>query len=247
MNKISGDLIIEITRRCQLECPHCLRGPAQEQNINYFDMERTVKQFDTIGCITFTGGEPSLNPEAIKHFLGICKKFNISVDSFYIATNAVEATKDFLLAVFELYLYCEDNEMSSLDISNDEFHYGQFGIKDLEAFKFTRKKYKDGERTQTYDREGTGHLINEGNYFDNYNDGRVNHPEVIGNMDQDLFEESGHIGNEIRLMLNCNGDIILGCDWSYESQEDHILCNSSDSIHTAIAAALVVYKESAPV
>lgn len=31
--------------------------------------------------------------------------------------------------------------------------------------------------------------------------------------------------NDAIIYLNCNGDIIYGCDWSYESQDEKVVCH----------------------
>ena len=39
------------------------------------------------------------------------------------------------------------------------------------------------------------------------------------------------------LCLICNGNLLLGCDWSYESQEtqtEHFLCKVEDNIEMAV-------------
>lgn len=51
-------LIVEVTRKCNMECSHCLRGPGEETFLNPDHIEKLFSRIDTIGCITFTGGEP---------------------------------------------------------------------------------------------------------------------------------------------------------------------------------------------
>jgi len=238
--KLTGDLIIEVTRKCNLVCDHCLRGAAQNKEISFIAMCEVVDQFEYINNVTFTGGEPSLNPSAIQHFLTLCRSRSIGVGSFYIATNAVTASGEFLEALLDLWLYCDDmedldNSMGGVAISNDYFHEtDQDTIKRLMAFRFTEMRYTK-DRQDFYD---SSYLINEGFQFDNYNEGRENTPESLDNLDFEEFKESGYF-SEITLYLNCDNQIILGCDWSYENQEEHVLCKSSDSIYDALIAAYV--------
>jgi radical SAM protein with 4Fe4S-binding SPASM domain len=52
---------LEITRRCNLRCVHCLRGPSrQEDGLSYDEVCRVIDQLADLGCmkLTFTGGEP---------------------------------------------------------------------------------------------------------------------------------------------------------------------------------------------
>ncbi|MBD5584080.1 MAG: radical SAM protein [Clostridia bacterium] len=84
------ELIIEVTRRCNMRCAHCLRGDAEDQDISFQVIDDTLRHFDQINTITFTGGEPSLNLQAIRHALTYCKRRKIPVGSFFIATNGLE-------------------------------------------------------------------------------------------------------------------------------------------------------------
>ena len=63
MAKLSIDnLIIEITRRCNMACAHCLRGDAQNIDIDPSYMLKLLRDnnIDYISMVTFTGGEPTL-------------------------------------------------------------------------------------------------------------------------------------------------------------------------------------------
>lgn len=221
-----------------MTCEHCLRGEAENKIISSQYMEDTIKQYDYIGIITFTGGEPSLNPQAIETFIELCKTHNVGVGSFYITTNAKQASNKFLLAIMNLYLYCDDNEeVTSLTISNDNFHENyEEVIRKLQVFKFTHLKYDDKELNYM-ERRGTQTMINQGYYAENYGDGRRNTPENINDVRIEEYDNSVSI-SEVTLYLNCNGQIILGCDWSYKNQEKHILCECSESIHDAILKQL---------
>ncbi len=223
--KVTGDLIIETTRNCNLKCGHCLRGDKEDKTIKAEYMVDVIKQYEYINTITFTGGEPALNPQAINAFIDICKKYNVGVGNFYIATNGTIASDRFMRALVDLYLLCDDNEVSSLVISNDEHH--EYETKNneydkLNCFRFTNMRY-DGVKPT---------MINEGYYADNYGDGRYNEPESFDYIDIEDFN-NGNLG-DIAPYLNCKGNIILGCDWSYKNQEHNILCKASESIHHSL-------------
>ena len=210
---ISG-LIIESTRRCNMVCDHCLRGKAEALNMERSIQETFLSQVESISTITFTGGEPSLYPQAINDFIDICEDKGINMGSFYIATNAKNASDEFISAILRLYLFCDDNEeMSSVDISNDQFHQNDpLAVKKLQAFSFARLKYTEQPR----------HFINQGFYADNFGDGRNETPTG--------FEIDDNYISENQVTLNCEGDIIAGCDWSFERQreEDVIVCHISE-------------------
>ena len=55
------DLILEVTRRCNMRCPHCLRGEAESLDADIDLIPQIFEGVSEIGMLTFSGGEPSLN------------------------------------------------------------------------------------------------------------------------------------------------------------------------------------------
>jgi hypothetical protein len=177
-----------------------------------------LRNVDYISEVTFTGGEPSLNPQIINQFLDIVRKYNVGVGNFYIATNAIKADDEFIKAILNLYLYCDDNEISQLHISNDNFHtINQDTVKRLLAFKFSSLKY---DKSPIYE-----HMVNEGRFHKTYNIGREN-----SKYEADIEDTA--------IYLNCKGNVINGCDWSYAHQDNksNIICQVNDFSLDAIEA-----------
>lgn len=199
------DLIIETTRRCNLECEHCLRGDARNQDMDEVYLRELLHHVDSIGTVTFTGGEPFLHPQTIFSFIRICEELDVYVSDFYIATNGLlfeprnkdtKLCKTSLLAIISLYAFCQENEISSVDISNDQFHWPRVTEENLlYAFSFTGKK---GDFS--YEQ-----CIPEGHaeYF----------PTDRGKPGNVLDEEDPQV------YLNCDGKILWNCDLSYETQD----------------------------
>lgn len=66
------DVVIEVTRRCNMCCAHCLRGDAEAVDIQERYIDAFLDSFANAGYIsslTFTGGEISLNIPAIRYTL----------------------------------------------------------------------------------------------------------------------------------------------------------------------------------
>lgn len=103
-----SNLILEITRRCNMRCPHCLRGDAENIDMSPDVMKRTLDVFSDISEITFSGGEPSLNVNLIRQTLDELKTRRIYISSFFIATNGKENVDELLSVCDELYYYCND-------------------------------------------------------------------------------------------------------------------------------------------
>lgn len=208
------NLIIEVTRRCNLKCEHCLRGNAQNKNIDFKYIDSLLSQCDGIGNVAFTGGEPSMNVPAIEYFLNKVKQLNIWIDSFYIATNGINVTEEFVMACLKLYSYSGSKELCEVNVSNDIFHAreGHYNTDLLEGLSFFRKKF-DKDNHNYYGMSG---LINEGRAKDQIDCGKTLEERAIETKD-DL--------SDTEVVLNCNGQIINGCDWSYKNQGKHILCS----------------------
>ena len=66
-------VVIEVTRRCNMNCAHCLRGDAQNLDISIDVIDRFFDAFANgadISTITFTGGETiSDSWEILSHML----------------------------------------------------------------------------------------------------------------------------------------------------------------------------------
>lgn len=121
------NVVIEVTRRCNMNCAHCLRGDAQNLDISTDVIDRFFGAFAygaDISTITFTGGEISLNVQAIEYVLEKAKEKDISISSFYMVTNGKEKETilPLLLASMKWYAYAYDNEVSGLALSKDAFH-----------------------------------------------------------------------------------------------------------------------------
>ena len=120
--KINGDLILEVTQRCNMDCDHCLRGKCRNVNITHEIIDATLDKFGYIGMLTFTGGEPTLNVEAIEYTVEQIKKRGISIGGFYVVTNAQKFSARLVTALLQLYVISDEREMCGLTVSVDEFH-----------------------------------------------------------------------------------------------------------------------------
>ena len=201
------NLVIELGRQCNLNCPHCLRGKSQDVKINTKYIDDILDKTEHITDLTLTGGEPFLYPDIIRHIVNKIKANNISIDCFYIATNGLVKNYDILHDIIDLYDIAYEKELCGLKISRDQYHDNNNYWNALDAFKFTM--------SNSYDLEEK-YLIKQGNAVLNYADATRyasdNIPEI------EYHENTCYI-TEGLIYLNANGDILTGCDYSYENQE----------------------------
>jgi hypothetical protein len=190
-----------------------LRGNAQNKVINLNYIDSLLGQCEYISTVTFSGGEPSLHPEIISSFLEMAKNKNVGIGGFYIATNGIDINVDFVINCLKMYAYCYEKDMCSVVVSNDLYHANEnsYNTELLDGLSFFSRKHEK-ER----DNYGGGSaLIKEGRAAENFDCRTVFPAQKIKS--QDDF-------NDVNIYLNCNGQIINGCDWSYLNQSKHILC-----------------------
>lgn len=213
-----SELAIEVTRRCNMGCAHCLRGEAENLNMPDEYLERFFEHVEGVGCITFTGGEPTLNLWTIEHTLDICKKRNIPVDSFYIVTNGKVVTREFLYLAIDWTLYCMESYpdtvsegLSGITISRDMFH-DKINQKNIDMLK-TLAVYRDGDKdvdwTQAYMYElGRARKLAESEEHVAFKSRRLDGVEVSRN-----YVDS-------YIALTCTGHILPDCDYEYGEEDD---------------------------
>lgn len=219
------DLVFEVGRKCNLECPHCLRGCSQNVSIEDTYIIKVLENIKEIGTLTITGGEPFLYPKKIKFIVDEIIKRGISVSNFFVATNGLVKSMEVVFELLRLYEICDEKDMCGLKISMDEFHTDEFCDNDevwelLKVFSFT---YVDTSLTE----KG---LLSEGRAEENMYDTDRKPSEA----DFELLE------NDIYGMVYVNalGSILKGCDYSYNNQEYYSYGNLNDSYFTDIVEAM---------
>lgn len=53
---VFNQLTIEVTRRCNMACGHCLRGDAENIDLTNMDIDSVLDQTEAIGRLIVTGG-----------------------------------------------------------------------------------------------------------------------------------------------------------------------------------------------
>jgi len=216
-------MFFEATRRCNLECAHCLRGDSEDMDLTQNIVDSILPKIETIGCIGFGGGEPSLVPEIMDMILARAGFHGVDIGNFDITTNGMDIGGDFLAAVARWYAYCSDNEISTLTWSDDVFHDDswQAGAELLKAFRFARGRGEGGYHALDWRGD---HVLKEGRADGTGNILGLKLPKLSPFVLDDNRLMEGHV------YVNCEGNVISGCDWSYKSQrlQEHIICRAKD-------------------
>ena len=210
-------LIVEVTRKCNLECEHCLRGEPQDKNAALSALDLLLDEIDHIGTIVLTGGEPLLDPFSLSDILLQLKAHDIGINSFYLATNGTVCSDETLLLLVEWWLYMracsgefEPEDLACVEWSNDSYHTDftdAEALAKLKALAFARPKYSSEFRIRDE------YVIPEGR-AQTWGQGRL--PSIYPVEIEEYDDIDYHIMGD--LYLNCDGMLINGCDWSYETQ-----------------------------
>lgn len=145
-----SNLVLEITRRCNMCCAHCLRGEADEKDLTEAVVDEVLNGVRHIGRLTLTGGEPSLNIPILKYLASEIRARGIEVGGIYIVTNGKAVTDEFILALVDLYALCSDDSLSGLTVSQDMFHEG-ISTENIARLR-TLRCYTEGEKSVDFSR-----------------------------------------------------------------------------------------------
>lgn len=221
-------LVVEVTRRCNMHCTHCMRGDAKQRDLDIAKMAEFLTHVDSIGAIIFTGGEPTLNVEAIEDILQMCRDNRIPVYGFYVATNGKQITSRFLKSMLDWYVYClecgGDPDYCVVTMSQDGYHEPIKGsnIAKLKALSF----YSDKDKRVIWKH---GSLIDLGRAR-NISDCPKRDPAYV---QPDVVKESDVIRTRDGVVtFTVDGEILLDCDYEYESTDDLKACDWNKAVET---------------
>ena len=223
--------MVEVTRKCNMKCKHCMRGPAENMTMTKEIMTYFLADIKHINMIGFTGGEPTLPSglKAIKQFIKICKAFKITVDSFFIITNGKVWRDDIPKVTNSLLKFCRKNNHSIIEISQDQFH---------DRIPKEREFFFQSMRTvfETELKETNFQVTKRAEDIDLIVDQGMATVNQIGTREYSSPTISPFGRNDVLrgiIYLNCVGKVIYGCDWSYASQNkpQNIICSVSDTFN----------------
>lgn len=241
------DLYLAITHRCNMKpaCKHCLRGKAENITMTPQLLDSIFSRVSSVSTLTFTGGEPSIVPNAMIEALNAAKRHNTDIYQVYIVTNGKIVSESFLNACRQWHMYCiecsapmyddmepedaisvvrmgecdEDRVMGVwVSLSMDDFH-GTIPKKNILSLMSLPHL-----TTDKYHKTGdTAWVLNEGralHKFQNAIDIRktIMFSPSAKQLDISDFGD-GTIGIE-SLYIAADGAILKHCDYSYRSQKD---------------------------
>lgn len=214
---ILNELAIEVTRKCNMKCAHCLRGEAQKRNIHKAYITKALQDISSIGSLTITGGEPTLNIPAIRFILEELKRLKISVSNFYIVVNGRKSCQslEFIHLLIEMYMYqnYKDECLSMIQLSNDSYH--TYPKEQKESIQFLSMLSFFSLRNDEYN---VRNIISEGRGYELGGWKTLDYTKEIS-----IEELEDYINVDTMIYLNAKGQICNNCDYSYDTQDEYCL------------------------
>jgi len=213
-----SNLVLETTRRCNMKCEHCLRGAAQPVDMDREIINRVTRETDYIYSLTLTGGEPSLNADAIRHLRDAMYFHECSIGHFWLTTNARFFKPDFYDEIQYLYGVCYEQEACVLTISGDQFHRRRSNV----AYEmYSELPFFADERMRDipYDR-----ILDEGYARkNNYGMRELEPTTKLSDTRYDAEDDELYVGDTI--YVNAKGDVLFDCDLSFVNQKKYSVGN----------------------
>lgn len=197
------NLTLEVTRRCNMNCAHCLRGDAQNLDMSKEIVDRILEDIESIGSVFFTGGEPSLNISIMDYFFEKAIQKGISIESFGLVTNGKENQRELVCFIAEHVPDIEDMDCCYVAMSRDQYHDTvDRNLLKAFSFYFEDKEIDFGKRRK---------LLAEGRAQDMDN----SRSSSILTNELNIEKWDNKLSVQDILYISANGNVLGGCDFSY--------------------------------
>lgn len=224
-------LLLEATRKCNMACPHCMRGDAEDLSMDYAVLDRIFEDTRQIDHLVLTGGEPSLAPYVIQQIVYRARVWKCSIHSFFCATNARIYSQPFADALCGLYDYCKHPEHCTLTATIDPYHEpADPAVMELyRALPFYRPVFEYGSDLPYP-------ILTEGRAKEN-GIGQSEIPIKGSIYDADFTGFRFVCGDTV--YINAKGGVLLNADLSYQNQEEFCIGNlTEDSLPHILSTVL---------
>lgn len=228
------NLCIEVTRKCNMKCEHCMRGEAQNHSISKEVVDRIFEEVSAIGELLLTGGEPFLEPEMIDYIVESIIKNKIPIMNIQIVTNGLIRNKSIVGSINKLTEYIANanwgkkldrkqlRTIGSIKVSNDDFH-SKYDI--METLKFYREYLnehtiitKENLKKDT-EMEDICYLGNATKESFKLKDNQRFRYLITPYRVSFLYDDGKPIAIETMIQIGWDGKVLIGQDSSYEQQD----------------------------
>jgi len=192
-------MLIEVTRRCNLKCEHCIRGKAENRDITQDVINRIANECDD-EIVTLTGGEPTLS----KNLWTILRGSGFKPSILAIVSNFQVWKKKWWTECLE-YCSCHGIELH-IAMSDNPWTQEQQEKRDLNYMKLKAltEQYSVECSMSKRKMDWNSKIINEGYAEDN----------CIGSVSLETYEDLDDVKHDMTVTVD--GDIIPVCNYSYK-------------------------------
>lgn len=217
------NLMIEVTRKCNLKCKHCLRGTAQCVSLQRKALPNIFKDIE-IGALEFTGGEPLLGLYQIREIVRYIKWFDIYIGYAWLKTNGTIFSEAAIKYMNELYEIADDQCLCALEFSLDQYHtnnknnimYQYRELEDKYPFiKATENLNNKYNRIYTVIKEGRAKRLRQ------YEVTKFEKPSF----NNGWYDESHDYFSDNMIYIAANGNVISDCNLSFASVDKYAFGN----------------------
>ena len=214
------DIMLEVTRKCNLRCEHCVRGPAQNKSISDKVLNEIGKL--DIGTLTLTGGEPTL----VKDLIPRLKRHGIYPNDIWVCTNGAVYEEAWAKEYFAYMEQLPYRDISGFAVSTDPYH-PDISKRNLKYYQRLTEWYKDINvnshnshmQYHTIRVEGNGANLSGIETCDRCCEWKQK--EIDGDP---LYEGYG----PRTIYITVDGDVLYGGMWSYKRMSNLILGNITE-------------------
>ena len=115
------ELMIEITRKCNLQCAHCLRGDAQNITMSKEVIDKIFEDAADCKQLLFTGGEPLLALDEIEYFVDKVIANDWTTSNIAVTINGTIRNPK-LIDIANRFCRSKNGSTFQIIVSDDEFH-----------------------------------------------------------------------------------------------------------------------------
>jgi len=199
------DIVLEVTRKCNLQCTHCLRGCAQNKTIDDYVLYRLAQE--KIQSLQITGGEPTLVPNLMQRF----RQAGLYPDDVWVCTNGAIYKEKWVRDFFEYRSQLDYKDIEGLSVSVDAFHPS-----------ISKENYK---RYSKLAADMGEEVLEHSKYLDYHNVIPLGKGEQIGGGWCRTYEcewkgkPKTEEGYDRKIYITVDGDVIYGSNWSYKRMQ----------------------------
>lgn len=115
------NLCIEITRKCNYKCQHCIQGDAQDKTITPEIIDAMFSQCETVEIIQFVGGESLLEIDSMEMILKKIDEYDLATKTVSFVTNG-SILDISVLDILNDFVKRGNDRVISIIISDDKYH-----------------------------------------------------------------------------------------------------------------------------